>query len=184
MFHTRIDKSHTKSPLPQKTSSTLTLSPPLCLCIFRWPWQRQRHTKSEDCRALRLPVHVRGRAAEKEDDPQRHQQQKVEPDRENHHQRRAGAAGSKGNKQSDECSVCPVTCGSLSPHVCNRGLISSSRITSSLERRIFLISILLGQIRTLPRRKHLVIWAHEITPGALIPPFVGVPFKSTYFICS
>ena len=59
----------------------------------RWPWQRQRHAESEDRRALRLWVCLRGGAAEKEDDSQCHQQQEMEPDCKDYHKWGAGPAG-------------------------------------------------------------------------------------------
>lgn len=71
--HSHRHISHTRQNLSQNINSSPSAP--------RWPWQRQRNTVPEDRRALRLPVRVRGRAAEEEDDPQRHQQQKVEPDR-------------------------------------------------------------------------------------------------------
>lgn len=71
MFHTH--KKHWK----KNPSPNINTSP----SVLRWPWQRQGDAESEDCRALWFPLRVCGRTAEEEDDPQRHQQQEVEPDR-------------------------------------------------------------------------------------------------------
>lgn len=67
------------APPPQKKKQKIYMNS--SRSVPRWPWQRQRDAMPEDCRALWLPVRVGRRAAEEEDDPQRHKQQEVEPDR-------------------------------------------------------------------------------------------------------
>lgn len=57
---------------------------------------------SENRRALRLRVRLSGGAAEKEDDPQRHQQQEMEPDRKDHHQWRTGSTGMEISTGTEE----------------------------------------------------------------------------------
>lgn len=76
--HTHTNNvSHSQKTLKKNPSPNINTSP----SVLRWPWQRQGDAESEDCRALWFPLRVCGRTAEEEDDPQRHQQQEVEPDR-------------------------------------------------------------------------------------------------------
>lgn len=58
----------------------------------RWPRKRKGDSEFEDCRAVRIPVHFSGRITE-EENPQRQQQQKMESDRQDNHQRGAGPTG-------------------------------------------------------------------------------------------
>lgn len=58
----------------------------------RWPRKRKGDSEFEDCWAVRIPVHFSGRITE-EENPQHQQQQKMESDRQDNHQRGAGPTG-------------------------------------------------------------------------------------------
>lgn len=74
------------------SSQKVTVSPVL---NNRGSRKWKRYSEFENRRTLWIPVHLGGRITEKEN-PQRQQQSEVGPHRQDHHQRRAGPAGTVG----------------------------------------------------------------------------------------